>query len=199
MSKLGYIIVCTALITQSVNFPKVVNAQNSLAPFSPQILPCSYGDGEQCGFGKEDGSDQSSSVIDSLYAKASDASYEENYAEAFQIYTRIISLDPQEAQAYFNRGSIKQSNLNDSAGAEIDFRIAAKLFRQQGDDYMTRASIQHIQELRSSNDYSSSTANTSSSGITPEQKEYMINSFQKAMQSIGNAIEDCRQTKCTQK
>jgi tetratricopeptide (TPR) repeat protein len=147
MLRLRYVVICAALISQSISFSRVASAQNSMAPFSPQILPCSYGDGEQCGFGKEDGSDQPSALIDSLYARASDANYEENYAEAFQIYTKIISLDPQEAQAYFNRGSIKQSNLNDTAGAEMDFRMAAKLFRQQGDDHMTRASIEHIQEL----------------------------------------------------
>jgi tetratricopeptide (TPR) repeat protein len=118
------------------------------APSNTQILPCSYGDGEQCGFGKEDGSDQQSSLVDSLYAEASDKTHDGNYAAAFQIYTKIIRLNPQEAQAYFNRGDIKQSNLNDRDGAEIDFRIAAKLFRRQGDDYMTRASMEHIQELR---------------------------------------------------
>jgi tetratricopeptide (TPR) repeat protein len=147
MLRLRYILICAALISQSISFSRVASAQNSMAPFSPQILPCSYGDGSQCGFGKEDGSDQQSSLIDSLYEKASDANYQGNYAVAFQIYTKIISLDPQEAQAYFNRGDIKQSKLNDRAGAGVDFRIAAKLFRQQGDDHMTRASIEHIQQL----------------------------------------------------
>ena len=98
-------------------------------------------------FWRKNGSDRQSSLIDSLYEKASDARYKRNYAAAFQIYTEIIRIDPQEAQAYFNRGSIKQSNLNDRVGAKTDFRIAVKLFQRKGDDYMTRASIEHIQQL----------------------------------------------------
>lgn len=97
---------------------------------------------------KPTASDRQSFVIDSLYEKASDARREGNYSQAFQIYTKIISLNPQEAQAYFNRGSIRQSNLNDRTGAMADFQIAVELFRQQRDNYMTRASIQHLQQLR---------------------------------------------------
>jgi tetratricopeptide (TPR) repeat protein len=146
-----------AILTLLVTFTSLLPFQEAnaqlgssyvLPPFAPSntpILPCSSG--VACGFGKEGGSDQQSSLIDSLYEKASDANYNGNYSTAFQIYTRIISLDPQEAQAYFNRGGIKQSNLNDGAGAAVDFRMAAKLFRQQGDDHMTRASIERIQQL----------------------------------------------------
>jgi tetratricopeptide (TPR) repeat protein len=91
---------------------------------------------------------QQGSLIDSLYEKASDENRRGNYSEAFQIYTKIVSLNSQEAQAYFNRGSIRQANLNDRAGAMADFQTAVELFQQQGDDYMTRASIEHIQQLR---------------------------------------------------
>lgn len=87
------------------------------------------------------------SVVDSLYGKASDAKLKNNYASAFQIYGQIISLYPQEAQAYFNRGSIKQSKLNDRAGALEDFQTAHGLFQQKGDKYMVRASMEHIRQL----------------------------------------------------
>jgi tetratricopeptide (TPR) repeat protein len=95
------------------------------------------------------GSGQRSSAIDSLYSKASDARWKNNYAMAFQLYSKIISLNPQEGQAYFNRGSIKQSNLNDRAGALQDFQTAHGLFQQKGDRYMIRASMEHIQQLSS--------------------------------------------------
>jgi tetratricopeptide (TPR) repeat protein len=91
---------------------------------------------------------QRSPLIDSLYEEASNVKRKGNYSAAFQIYTKIISLDSREAQAYFNRGSIRQLNLNDRVGAMADFRIAVELFRQQGDNYMTRASMEHIQQLR---------------------------------------------------
>ncbi len=150
MKKVKAILALLATFTTLLPF-KEANAQSGsryvLPPFAPsntRTLPCSYA---QCGFGKKDGSDRQSSSIDSLYREASDANYKGNYAAAFQIYTRIISLDPQEAQAYFNRGLIKQSNLNNRSGAVVDFRMAAKLFRQQENNYMTRASIERIQQL----------------------------------------------------
>lgn len=87
------------------------------------------------------------SVIDSLYGQASDEMRRSNYVAASRIYMRIISLDPQEAQAYFNLGSILQSNLHDRGGALVNFQKALKLFRREGNNYMTRASIRHIREL----------------------------------------------------
>jgi tetratricopeptide (TPR) repeat protein len=95
----------------------------------------------------KDGSDQQHSMVDSLYEKASDARWSKNYAAEFQIYNKIISLDPRSAQAYFNRGSIKQNKMNDRAGALSDFRLAAKLFKQEGNSYMIRASSEHIEQL----------------------------------------------------
>ena len=53
MLKLQHIAVYVALMTQSISFSGVVNAQNSSAPFTPQILPCSYGNDKQCGFGEK--------------------------------------------------------------------------------------------------------------------------------------------------
>lgn len=91
---------------------------------------------------------QQYSSVDSLYEKASDEKRKGNYAAAFQIYTKIINLDPQQAQAYFNRGFVNQSKLNNRAGAMADFEIALRLFQGKGDRYMTRASIEHIQELK---------------------------------------------------
>jgi tetratricopeptide (TPR) repeat protein len=88
-----------------------------------------------------------SESIDSLYEKASDEKRKGNYIAASQIYMKIISLDPQEAQAYFNLGSIQHLKLNDRDGALVNFRTAEKLFRQQGNKYMTRASIENIHEL----------------------------------------------------
>jgi tetratricopeptide (TPR) repeat protein len=95
------------------------------------------------------GSGQQYSAINSLYRKASEEKYQRNYEGAFQTYTRIISVDPQAAQAYFNRGSIKQSKLNDRVGALEDFQIAHGLFQQKGDKYMIRVSMEHIRQLSS--------------------------------------------------
>jgi tetratricopeptide (TPR) repeat protein len=95
------------------------------------------------------GSGQRYSAIDALYSKASEEKYRGNYAAALQTYRQIISANSQEAQAYFNRGSIKQSKLNDRVGALEDFQIAHGLFQQKGDKYMIRASMEHIRQLSS--------------------------------------------------
>jgi tetratricopeptide (TPR) repeat protein len=87
------------------------------------------------------------SLIRSLFSKASDARWAGDYATEFRIYNKIINIDSQAAQAYFNRGSIKQSKLNDRAGAMADFRRAYQLFRQEGNQYMVRASMEHINQL----------------------------------------------------
>jgi hypothetical protein len=52
-----------------------------------------------------------SESIDSLYEKASDEKRKGNYIAASQIYMKIISLDPQEAQAYFNSLLSLQANF----------------------------------------------------------------------------------------
>lgn len=99
-------------------------------------------------FANPTASDRQGFSIDSLYERAANARRTGDRAAAVQIYTKIIRFNSQEAQAYFNRGSIRQSNPNDLAGAMADFQTALKLFRQQGNNYMTRASIEHIQQLR---------------------------------------------------
>lgn len=86
-------------------------------------------------------------LVTTLFEQASDARRAGNYTTEFQLYNKIISLNSQEAQAYFNRGSIKQKHLNDRAGAIADFQAAFKLFKQQGDKYMTEASTEHLQQL----------------------------------------------------
>lgn len=90
---------------------------------------------------------QRNTLVTTLFEKASDARWAGNYTTEFQLYDKIISLNPQEAQAYFNRGFIKKQYLNDRAGAIADFRMAFKLFQQQRDKYMTEASMEHLQQL----------------------------------------------------
>ena len=135
MLKMQYCFV--ALIAGSIGLAEVANAQSS----------GSYGQGVGRSYytipGSDyrqpipkDGSGQQSSNIDALYAKASDATWSKDHAAAFQIYNKIISLDPRSAQAYFNRGSIKQEKMNDRSGALSDFRMAAKLVKQEGNSDM---------------------------------------------------------------
>lgn len=149
MLKIGYVLIM--LIAQSIGFAGAANAQTHGSG--------SYGSGggrytvpgadyNQRIPTSRDGSGKQSSKVDALYEKASDATWNKNHAAAFQIYNRIISIDPRSAQAYFNRGSIKQEKMNDRAGALSDFQMASKLFKQKGDSYMIRASSEHIEQLK---------------------------------------------------
>jgi tetratricopeptide (TPR) repeat protein len=146
MLKIRHVLIM--LIAQSIGLAGVANAQTY----------GSYGQGVGRSYHINPGSDyrqpiprdvsgQRYTSIDALYEKASDAREGKNHAAEFQIYNKIISLDPRSAQAYFNRGSIKQEKMNDRAGALSDFRMAAKLFRQEGDSYMIGASSEHIEQL----------------------------------------------------
>jgi tetratricopeptide (TPR) repeat protein len=146
MLKIRYVLIM--LIAQSIGLAGVANAQ-SYGSFGQGIGRSYYiipGSDYRQPIPR-DGSNQRYTEVDALYEKASDARWEKNYAAAFQIYNKIISLDPRSAQAYFNRGSIKQERMNDRAGALSDFQMSLKLFRQEGDSYMIRASSEHIEQL----------------------------------------------------
>lgn len=129
---------------------------------------------------------QQYSAIDSLYEKASDARWKNDYSTEFQIYNQIISLDPQEAQAHFNRGSIKQARLNDPSGALKDFEVAYSLFHQKGDQYMIKASKEHIQQLTAS----CSTCNNASPVRKPQKLSAVGSLYKKAYEekSSGNHV-----------
>jgi tetratricopeptide (TPR) repeat protein len=146
MLKIRHVLIM--LIAQSIGLAGVANAQ-------------SYGSYGQ-GIGRSyhiipgsdyrqpiprDGSNQRYTAVDALYEKASDARWAKNHAAAFQIYNKIISLDPRSAQAYFSRGVIKEERMNDRIGALSDYQMAAKLFKQEGDSYMIRASSENIERL----------------------------------------------------
>jgi tetratricopeptide (TPR) repeat protein len=50
-----------------------------------------------------------------------------DFRGALSDYNRAIALNPKLAQAYFNRGSLKQAKLNDPQGALADFDRAITL------------------------------------------------------------------------
>jgi tetratricopeptide (TPR) repeat protein len=141
---------CAALIAGSIGFAEIAYTQTfgsgSYGPAGGRYT-VPGADYNQRIPTPRDGAGQQSSKVDALYEKASDATWNKNHAAAFQIYNKIISLDPRSAQAYFNRGSIKQEKMGDRAGALSDFRMAAKLFKQEGNSYMIRASSEHIEQL----------------------------------------------------
>jgi tetratricopeptide (TPR) repeat protein len=89
------------------------------------------------------------SSTSTLYQRAFAESNRGNYTAEVQIYSQIIRIDPQAANAYYNRGLVKKNKLNDRAGAIQDFQNAAAIYRQKGEDYMFRDCINKIQSLSS--------------------------------------------------
>jgi hypothetical protein len=51
------------------------------------------------------------------------------------------------AQAYYNRGIAKREKLNDKPGAIKDFKVAARLFREQGLETSRQLTIYQLRRL----------------------------------------------------
>lgn len=53
------------------------------------------------------------------------------YEDALNIFTRVIELNPKDADAYFNRATLKTSN-GDLKGASADFKMSENCHRDSG-------------------------------------------------------------------
>jgi tetratricopeptide (TPR) repeat protein len=62
-------------------------------------------------------------------------------------YNQAILLNPKYSVAYYNRAILKNDKLNDRAGAIQDFRQAARLFREQGNNQNAQLAIKLLQRL----------------------------------------------------
>jgi tetratricopeptide (TPR) repeat protein len=62
-------------------------------------------------------------------------------------YNKAISLNPKYVDAYYNRGVLKQSKLNDRQGAIGDLRTAARIFREQGQIQNLQEAIANLRKL----------------------------------------------------
>jgi tetratricopeptide (TPR) repeat protein len=62
-------------------------------------------------------------------------------------YSQAIAINPKLAQAYYNRGIAKREKLNDKPGAIKDFKVAARLFREQGLETSRQLTIYQLRRL----------------------------------------------------
>ena len=53
------------------------------------------------------------------------------YADAFKAFTRAIELNPKDADAYFNRATLKV-RIGDLKGASLDFKMSENCHRDSG-------------------------------------------------------------------
>jgi Flp pilus assembly protein TadD len=70
-----------------------------------------------------------------------------DYVGAIQSYDAVVSLNPENARAYGNRGFIKL-NLGDRMGALADFRTAAELFLTQGRMANYEMLLEYIEKIQ---------------------------------------------------
>jgi Tfp pilus assembly protein PilF len=71
----------------------------------------------------------------------------EDYRGSEADLTQAIKIDPKYASAYFNRAGVRLGKLNNKAGAIADYRRAAKLFREQGDENFAELSVQILKTV----------------------------------------------------
>ena len=83
----------------------------------------------------------------SLFQKAFREGEKGNYEAEIGIYAEIVRINPQSAYAYYDIGQVKKNKLNDRAGAIQAFRMAANIFRQQGNNSMFRDAMEKVRAL----------------------------------------------------
>jgi tetratricopeptide (TPR) repeat protein len=145
MSKLSYAVVLVSLVSPVLLFSGSVNAQltGSYGSAGGQYsIPGAWWSPNSAGV-----NNSGRSQVSSLFNKAFAEGEKGNYEAEVQIYSEIIRIDPQSAYAYYDIGQVKKNKLNDRSGAIEAFRIAANIFRQQGNDSMFRDAMEKVQAL----------------------------------------------------
>lgn len=147
MSNLKCAVVFAVLVTMSGMFPETAKAQ--MRYYTPSgsngfktfyIVP---------GSGilyqprvKPDGSQASQENL--IYHRAIAEGEKGNHEAAAQLFIEIIKMNPQAAYAYRNLGLTYKNHLNDREMAAKCFRMAAKLYQQQGNLSLAQNSIDLI-------------------------------------------------------
>ncbi len=72
-----------------------------------------------------------------------------DYWGAYQDYTQVVRIRPTQAITHNNRAIVRQK-LGDCKGAIADLRIAAELFRQQGDGYNYQRTLANLKFFQKS-------------------------------------------------
>jgi tetratricopeptide (TPR) repeat protein len=139
MTKLKFAVVFAAIIFVTGSFAKVAKAQSSLGIY---CYSCAYNP-MLPRINKNNDASQEQSLFQQAFAEGEKGNYEAEVG----IYAEIVRINPQSAYAYYDIGQVKKNKLNDRSGAIEAFRIAANIFRQQGNDSMFRDAMEKVQAL----------------------------------------------------
>ncbi len=81
------------------------------------------------------------------YYRSAERKYgKKDYRGALADFNRAISINSSLAIAYGSRGSLKHDRLKDRSGGITDTRLAARLFKQQGDLENHRTAIELLKK-----------------------------------------------------
>ncbi|MFM5946052.1 MAG: tetratricopeptide repeat protein, partial [Dolichospermum sp.] len=85
--------------------------------------------------------------VDDLLVQAADKYEIGDYRGSILAYDQVIRLTPNYADAYSNRGLVRYE-LGDKFQAISDFKQAAKLYQQQGENEDYQDALNRIRELQ---------------------------------------------------
>ena len=75
-----------------------------------------------------------------LYAKATEFGYRNQFKEAETVLSEIITLNPKDSEAYFDR-AIMRENLGDTLGAIADLTREIEIDSKSADNYFLRGML----------------------------------------------------------
>ena len=75
-----------------------------------------------------------------LYAQATEFGYRNQFKEAEQLLSQIITLNPKDTEAYFDR-AIMRENLGDTLGAIADLTKEIEIDSKNADNYFLRGML----------------------------------------------------------
>jgi len=108
---------------------------------------------------------------DFYFSRAIDKQEQGDYYGAISDYTKVIEINPNDANAYYNRGNIKGRDLKDNNGALLDLNKSLELDPFNDQAYISRGVIKR----RFGNIYGALSDYYKSIEINPQNHQAFIN------------------------
>jgi tetratricopeptide (TPR) repeat protein len=139
MTKFKFSVLFAVIVCITGSFPNAAKSQSSLGIY---CFSCAYNP-MYPRLNKNNNASSEQSLFQQAFAEGEKGNYEAEVG----IYAEIVRINPQSAYAYYDIGQVKKNKLNDRAGAIEAFRMAANIFRQQGNDSMFRDAMEKVEAL----------------------------------------------------
>lgn len=136
------------ILSQSKDHQLLCRLENALRACSPSLpeKPKSPIEAKKNSISTIPPTPHQSQNLEDLMRLAAVQTERQDYLGAIRSYTQIISLNPNHANAYGNRGLLKV-NVGDSQGAITDFQHAARLFLKSGKNANFEITLNYLRKL----------------------------------------------------